>query len=159
MVVTLQPITYGKDASQVPKPRIYDTLERAVSALDDLGFNMNWAIVNEFGGTVPFTTLFYQGWIHRSTPERHVVLPFGESDPAFTERFRALLRDIFAPFMIENEVTRPILQITPHTTQEDCWFATLFFAFRGTVAEDIKRELDSVDDEHVDGTGTTYYLD
>lgn len=142
----------------------YDTLSKAVEALDDLGLCMNWAQLTKAEGNV-LTMLVYQGWTYRRTPERYVVLPFDKDCQDFEAKFSDLLRQIFDPFIISNDdVHRSLVSVTPGDdgSNDDCYFITMVLNFmdeKGEMAKEIRESLSKVEDSHHDVSGRVFWLD
>lgn len=139
----------------------YDTLEKAIDALDDLGLCMNWAQVNI---TKNLIILLYQGWVYQTTFERCVTLPFNLETHRFELNFVHLLWGIFKPFIRDDSVWASSITMTSITDLADkpCWHSTLVFMFDdedGAKLKVIQEALDKVDDSHERIEGMVYYLD
>ena|GEM_PF-3187905 len=143
------------------EPITYDTLEKAVGALDDLGICMNWGMVTKIKDS--FSMLVYEGWVYRHTYERRVFLPFNEDDPEFGYHFERLLKKTFEPFILrDDDIHRSLINIIPGKALADkeCFFVTLLLIFpEEETAERIQKVLREIADSHDDVSGRIFWLD
>jgi hypothetical protein len=141
------------------EPITYDTLEKAVGALDDLGICMNWGMVTKIKNS--FSMLVYEGWVYRHTYERRVFLPFNEDNPKFGYHFERLLKKTFEPFILrDDDIHRSLINVIPALAEKECFFVTLLLIFpEEETAERIQKVLREIEDGHDDVSGRIFWLD
>jgi hypothetical protein len=155
--VSLKPKVEGE-------PMVIDTLEKAIDALNELGLCMNWAVATGVKDH-PRVVLVYEGWTYRHSFERFVELPFDEESPQFASLFQKLLSKIFAPFVLNDDVARNLISVTPNPEEKDCYFVTLLLMFietegaEGEKLNAIHKSLDKVDDAQDPLIGKIFWLD
>lgn len=168
--VNLRPLPIG-EVPQQGEPVTYDTLGKAVEALDDLGMCMNWAILTPVKATVkdlPLITLLYEGWTYRHSFERFVVLPFEVDAPRFEHHFEELLRKVFEPFVsFDDMVHHSLISVVQGRdwAKQECFLVTLVLHFtdekgeKGETQRAIQEALTKVEDGHDDVSSKVFWLD
>lgn len=145
----------------------YNSLEKAIESLDDLGFCMNHAVLMEpISGPV---ILIYEGWVYRNSYERCVALSFDPSTPEFGKKFSDLIKAIFQPFTsFDNTLCRSSVNVEEirDLSKQECFNVSLVLYFfrdketsAGEKAKVIASVLTKVEDSHDPVSGTAFCLD
>ena len=152
------PTAQEMEENKPERKLVCDTLRKSTDALDELGLNMNWAILSRIKDN--FVVLSYRGWAQRQSHERFVKLPFSSDNPDFGNLFRTLLNSIFAEFIKNEPVHGSFFQVTPDITDDNNFFVhlSLIFAKDGAY-EDIFSALQKVEDGHEKTDSTVFWLD
>jgi len=127
---------------------------------------MNWGIsatIESSSGTI----LLYEGWVYKHSFESFVVLPFDEDESGFEHHFEGLLKKIFEPFIVHDDVHRSLINVIPGQDRhkQECFFVTLVLRFadekgkEGETAKIIQEVLGRVEDGHDNVSGRVFWLD
>jgi len=145
------------EGSRVVGIKAYDTIQKSVDALDDLGLCCNWALANNVHDV---GLLYYEGYASPSSPERFVKLPFESQDglPVFAGRFKTLLWKIFLPF-INKESSFIRVKTVKSGHLSGFVSVKMLLTFTTDCYADICASLDSVDDYKESSGSTMFILD